>query len=142
MLMFHSSRAVNLGRWIFLPFFFCDDGLPCLRGSERGGKRGDRSGSCARSRRCSKQKKMAIEVHNDDAPVADSAASGLPRWGIAMRSSWPARQHNRPHVRAAGEGEWAKGRAVVGCGALSRLDGWMVVAGEMEKLVVIFRSRE
>lgn len=85
---------------------------------------------------------MAIEVHNDAAPVADSAASGLPKWGIAMRSGWPARQHNRPHVRAAGRGEMVKRRAVVGCGASSRLDGWVVVAGEMEKLVVIFRSRE
>lgn len=48
-------------------------------------------------------KKMAIEVHNVAAPVADSAASGMPRWGIAMRSSQPAQQHDRPPVPVAAE---------------------------------------
>lgn len=68
-------------------------------------------------------KKMAIEVHNGAAPVADSAASGLLKWGIAMRSGRPARQLNRPHVPvAAGEEGGEKRRAVVGCGASSRLD--------------------
>lgn len=85
MLMFHSSRAVNLGRWIFLPFFFCDDGLPCLRGSERGG-RGVTGADPVHAHGAAQNKKLAIEVHNGAAPVADSAASGLPKWGIAIRS--------------------------------------------------------
>lgn len=69
-------------------------------------------------------KKMAIEVHNGAAPVADSAASGLSRWGIAMRSSQPAQQHDRPPVPvAAGRKTDEKRGAVVGCGSSSRLDG-------------------
>lgn len=74
-------------------------------------------------------KKMAIEVHNGAAPVADSAASGLPKWGIAMRSAWPARQHNRPHVRAAGEGKWRRGELSSG---VERRPGWMDGGGRRE----------
>lgn len=89
-----------------------------------------------------RNKKMAIEVHSGAAPVADSAASGLPKWGIAMRSGRPAQQHSRSHVPvAAGEADGEQRRE--SCRRdVERRRGWMmVVAGEIGEVVII-RSRE
>lgn len=70
-------------------------------------------------------KKMAIEVHNGAAPVADSAASGLSRWGIARRSSQPAQQHDRPPVPiAAGRKTDEKRRGELSSD-VERRPGWM-----------------
>lgn len=70
-----------------------------------------------------KTKKMAIEVHNAAAPVADSAVSGLPSGGFRKRSDRPARQQTA-HVAVRGKKLWVVA----------------VVAGEMKEMVIC-RSR-
>lgn len=76
------------------------------------------------------KKKMAIEVHNATAPVADDAVFGLPKWGIAMRSGRPASSTTQQTACVAEErGEIGQQKSCRRMRRRRRSWPWMMVAG-------------